>query len=658
MNSKLRLEIARSYISIDLIAMIVLCMVVLWFNLIAGIVCVIAVAGIWAFHRYVTEKKVLRSLSEYKEKVLQDREDLMNAFSSGAPLLLCVIDRNFKVQWTNTAFEHIASGREDLSEMMLKEDLRTLFDEPGAKLKVRLEDKVYSVSASEVSETERDYRMLFFRDITVEETVKIKFYDSLVCLAYVNIDNMDEILQATPVENRSRIAAQIDEVIYGWAKEVDASVFPMNDGRYALIFKNKYLQTLKANDFPILSRIRSIETDADFPPSLSIGMGIGEARLSQLQQTATEALELALGRGGDQVVVRDEKGETEYFGGTLPSVEKRNKGRSRVMAHALMNLMRDADRVLIMGHSRPDMDCFGSSIGLYALARNVGSDCYIVLENPGDGIEAILRAAMEQTTEDGSPAYRIVDHETAMALLTSKTLLVMTDHHRAALTEDRELLEAAKNVAVIDHHRKAVDAVENTVLSFTESYASSASELVSEMLQYSGEFGNIERFEADALLAGISLDTRHFTANTGVRTFEAASWLKRCGADTASVKEFFRVDLSFYQKKTNVIANAEVLSNGVAVAYTKDIDPAMQVIVSQAADELLTMKGVDAAVAAGRNGSVTLVSARSNGRYNMQTLMEKLGGGGRRDAAAVQLDVSPEEAISQVVQAMRLEGML
>ena len=234
----------------------------------------------------------------------------------------------------------------------------------------------------------------------------------------------------------------------------------------------------------------------------------------------------------------------------------------------------------------------------------------------------------------------------------------MTDHHRAAISEYPYLCEAAKKIAVIDHHRKAGDAVEDTVLSFTESYASSASELVTEMLQYSGEKGDINKFEADALLAGISLDTKNFTTNTGVRTFEAASWLKRSGADTGTVKNYFKIDLGFYQKKTNVIANAEVLSNGIAVAYTKDIDPAMQLIVSQAADELLTMKGVDAAVTAGRNGEITLVSARSNGRYNMQTLMEKLGGGGHREAAGVQLDVPPEEAISQVVQAMRLEGLL
>ncbi|MBQ1484004.1 MAG: DHH family phosphoesterase, partial [Eubacterium sp.] len=500
--------------------------------------------------------------------------------------------------------------------------------------------------------------MLFWKDVSVEESLRLKFSDSLICLGYINIDNLDEILQATPVESRSRIAAEIDEVIYSWAKEMDASVFSMSDSRYAIVFKNRYLSALEASNFPVLSKIRAIETSADFPPSLSIGLGVGEAKLTELQQTATEALELALGRGGDQVVVRDEKGDTEYFGGSLPTVEKRNKGRSRVMAHALMNLMRDADRVLVMGHSRPDMDSIGSSLGIYAMACNLGRECHIVLENPGDGIDSIYQDALKQMNDDGSPAYSFSGHAEAMEMLSPKTLLVMTDHHRAAISECPELCAAAAKIAVIDHHRRAGDAVENTVLSFTESYASSASELVSEMLQYSGEMGDINRFEADALLAGIALDTKNFTTNTGVRTFEAASWLKRNGADTAVVKDYFKIDLSFYQKKTNVIANAEVLSNGIAVAYTKDIDPAMQLIVSQAADELLTMKGVDAAVAAGRNGQVTMVSGRSNGRYNMQTLMEKLGGGGHREAAAVQLDVSPEEAISQVVQAMRLEGLL
>ncbi len=657
MNSKLRLEIARAYISVDIIAMLALCIVVLWFNLIAGIICILVVAAIWVFHRYVTEKNILKKLAEYKGKVLQDREDMMESFSFGAPLLLCVIDRNFRIQWTNPAFEEVFEAATDLSAYVPGEELQKLFDENSA-LKVRVEDRVYTVSSSELSETERNYRMLFWKDSTIEETLRIKYSDSLVCMACVNIDNLDEIIQATPVENRSRVAAEIDEVIFGWAKEMDASVFSTSDSRYMVVFRNKYLTALEKNNFPILSRIRAIETEADFPLSLSIGLGVGEAKLTELQQTANEALELALGRGGDQAVVRNEIGETEYFGGNLPAVEKRNKGRSRVMAHALMNLMRDADRVLVMGHSRPDMDSIGSSLGVYAMACNMEKECYIVLEAPGDGIDSIYQDALKQLNDDGSPAYRFLSHQEAKELLTSKTLLVMTDHHRAAISEYPYLCEAAKKIAVIDHHRKAGDAVEDTVLSFTESYASSASELVTEMLQYSGEKGDINKFEADALLAGISLDTKNFTTNTGVRTFEAASWLKRSGADTGTVKNYFKIDLGFYQKKTNVIANAEVLSNGIAVAYTKDIDPAMQLIVSQAADELLTMKGVDAAVTAGRNGEITLVSARSNGRYNMQTLMEKLGGGGHREAAGVQLDVSPEEAISQVVQAMRLEGLL
>ncbi len=658
MNTKLRLEIARAYMRVDFIAMLVLCVVILWFNLLAGIICVIAVAAVWLLHRYVTEKAVLRKLTEYKTKVLQDREDMMDAFSSGAPLLLCVIDKKFKIQWSNTDFELSFGGKSALAEIVPSEDLSEFFGLEGNVVKVKVDDKTYAVNSSEISETERNYRMLFWRDISLEETLKEKYSDSLVCMAYVNIDNYDEIIQATPLESRSRVAAQIDQVIYGWGKEMEGSVFSLSDSRYAILFRNKFLEEQKASNFPVLSKVRLIETGADFPASLSVGLGIGEAKLSSLQQTANEALELALGRGGDQVVVRDEKGETEYYGGTLPSVEKRNKGRSRVMAHALINLARDADKVLIMGHSRPDMDSIGSSIGIYALINNLEKECHMVLENPGDAIESIYSMATAQKNDDGSDAYSFVSHLEAQNMLTPKTLLVLTDHHRKVLSEYPELCDMAKKVAVIDHHRRASDAVENTVLTFMESYASSACELVSEMLQYSGEKGSINKFEADALLAGIALDTKNFTTNTGVRTFEAASWLKRNGADTAVVKDFFKLDLGFYQKKTNVIANAEVLSNGIAVAYTKDIDPSMQLIVSQAADELLTMKGVDAAIAAGRNGEATMVSARSNGRYNMQTLMEKLGGGGHREAAAVQLDVSPEEAISQVVQAMRLEGML
>lgn len=658
MNSRLRKEITSAYLGTDMIAMVLLCGVVMWFSVLAGIICLMLVGGLLAYHRYLTEKKLLRKITEYKELVLQDREDLMDAFSSGAPLMLCVMDRSFRVHWSNMAFEKTFMTGSDMQSVIGKDALKHLFEHGDDSVKVNFADKVFCISSAYLSRTEENFRMLFWDDITKEQTAEAKYEDAMVCLAYVNVDNMDELLQDTPIENRSKIAADIDEIVFGWAKELHAAIYKMNDNRFALVLRRAQLEKAKEKGFSVLNKMHEIEISTDFPASLSIGVSVGEATLTELQEGAQEAIDLALGRGGDQAVVRTKDGETEYFGGSLPSVEKRNKGRSRVMAHALANLIHDADKVIIAGHTRPDMDSFGAAVGIFALVRNSGRRAYIVLESPGDAIDVIYNTAIGFTDEEGLPLYKFVDHEEAERLLTDKTLLVMVDHHRPVLSEDPQLLAGAKKIAVIDHHRRAADAVERPVLSFMETYASSASELVTELLQYSGERGNISRFEAEALLSGINLDTKNFTVSAGVRTFDAGSWLKRNGADSTNIKNYFKTDLSFYQKKLNVIANAEILSNGFAVAYTKDVDPAMQLIVSQAADELLMMRGVDAAIAAGRNGSATMVSARSNGKYNVQTLMEKLGGGGHQTIAAVQLSVGPEEAISQVVQAMRLEGIL
>ena len=651
MNSKIRREIIAAYSTVDTVAMLVISLIAIWFNIWAGIVGLVLTAGLWFYHKYVTEKKISKKLAQYKEIIIKDRDDMMQAFSNGAPLLVCVLDKNQRLQWSNPAFDEVFDSKESFAQIKNEHYLDELYLSENAETEFSFKDHIFNVTSTYMGSN--GLRMFFWRNVTSRENFKAMLEDSRACLAIIDVDNYDELLQSEAVENRSSLAASIDSKIYEWAKSLEAAIFQISDNRYSMFFQNKYLKDLRDNGFKILDEMHEIETAADFPTSISVGIGYGEDTLEALQSTASEAFELALGRGGDQAVVRQRGGDTEYYGGTLPAVEKRNKGKSRVMAHALANLIQDADKVFIVGHARPDMDAFGSAIGIYALTTNIGKPAYIVLESNTDAIDLIY----EQSKNQGP--YSFITHDEARTMLSSKTLIVMVDHHRAAISDDPALLTMTKKIAIIDHHRRMADAIEKPVLFHMEVSASSASELVSEMLQYSGDRGEISHFEAEALLAGIMLDSKNFTTNAGVRTFDAASWLKRKGADTNNVKNYFKIDLDFYQKKLNVIANAEILQNGIAVAYTKETDPAMGLIVSQAADELLTMQGVDAAIAAGSNGETTMVSARSNGsKYNVQTLMEKLGGGGHQNAAAVQLEVGAEEAISQVVQAMRIEGML
>lgn len=656
MDTKKAREFLKANTKIDIAAMILAGLVLIWINTVSGIVCLVIALGLSLYHGYVSSKKTEKLLEDYKQEIITSRRDLFDAFAAGSPFMLCFADREMNLRWYNQSFEKEILSAVDPKDLLGTEALNKLFSPEPEKIKVRISGRSFEVFTQMYSEDTPNLRLFFFRDISQEEMLVKKYNDSIVCLAFVNIDNMDQILSDAPIEGRSMISAQLEEVIYNWSKEIDGSVLKMTDSRFAVLFKNEHLNELKRKEFPVLNAVRKIETASDFPASFSIGLGCGECSFDELVKNAAEALELALGRGGDQVVVRDNLGENEFFGGILPTVEKRNKGKSRVMAHAVLGLLGDAQRVLIMGHARPDMDSFGAALGMYALADNCGKEVHIVLENPGDGIELLYNAAV--SGGEDRREYSIIDHESAEKMITGKTLLVLVDHHRAALSEYAPLIPKADRIAIIDHHRKAPDAVEKPLLSFIESYASSASEIVTELLQYCGERGEIMRFEAEALLAGITLDTKNFTTNAGVRTFEAASWLKRSGADNNTIRNYFKVDLESFQKKINVIANAEIIGNGIAVAYTKDVDPSMQVIVSQAADELLSMRGVDAAIAAGRTSDFTTVSARSNGKYNMQALMEKLGGGGHQQAAAVQLSEGPEEAISIVVSTLRSEGLL
>ena len=476
--------------------------------------------------------------------------------------------------------------------------------------------------------------------------------DSQSCIALINIDNYDELLASSPAEEQSTISAEIDKKIRSWTQYVDAAVTRVRSNRYYAQFEQKHLAEQRRSEFPIINQMHEIETQADFPTSLSIGIGVGGTSFSHIQSLAEEAMDLALGRGGDQVVIKHDSGDIEYFGGSLPTVEKRNKGKARIMAHALMQLVKSSDRVFIMGHARPDMDSIGAAIGMYTFAKSAGVPTDIILDNVGTAIDIIYGEALK------TGRYSFISGEKAEQLATENTLVILVDSHIPAIAEYPPILQQVKRIAVIDHHRKSKDAVENPTLMHMETYASSASELVTELLQYAVDKNDIVKFDADALLAGITVDTKGFAINTGVRTFDAASWLRRMGADNANVRSFFKLKLDFVKKKSNIMANAEILGEGVAVAYTKDSDPAMQILVAQAADELLDVRGVHTAFAAGRGKDLTMVSARSTGQVNVQTVMEKLGGGGHLNIAAAQVEEGPEEAIARVVAVMREAGLL
>ncbi|MGN0702557.1 MAG: DHH family phosphoesterase [Lentihominibacter sp.] len=515
-------------------------------------------------------------------------------------------------------------------------------------LYIKRNDKNFRIACSFLG-SERDGEVqedrpiiMNFVDVTAYEKLKELYNNERVYMLLVNVDNMDELIAEESEQRELEIAVEIDRLIRGWAAEMGAMVARYKENLYELAITHKNYEEIIAGNFEILDRARAIEAETEFPVTLSIGIGVGGKTLAEGDDYAQEALDMALGRGGDQAVVKNVR-TFQYYGGGTQSVEKRNKGKSRIIGHALKTLMEQSSNIFIMGHSNPDMDCFGSSLGISRLAAITGRDTYIVLGEYNETMNSIIEDA--KATGD----YNFISEEKALALVDEKSLVIVMDTHRPMLVESMKLVEAVSRLAVIDHHRKAEDVLPGQTLSYMESYASSASELVTEILQYMVDRKSITKIEADALLAGITLDTNRFAVKAGVRTFEAASWLKRAGADLQNVRRYFQDNADNFRARAEGIADAKIFEDGIAMSICKGQTLNTQIINSQVADELLTIKGIEASFVAGVNEKgETVVSARSLGNINVQYIMEHFGGGGHMNTAGMKTNVSPEEILKQI----------
>ena len=512
----------------------------------------------------------------------------------------------------------------------------------GTALYLKRNDKAFRILCGFIGEGENASVMMSFIDITSFENLKDLYNEEKPCIALINVDNLEELTPSGKEENELEISTEIDKLIRNWSAGMGAAVSRYKDHMYEMLLTQKNYKQLVVKKFSILDDVRAVETNMDFPVTLSIGIGIGGKTIAESEDYAQDALNLALGRGGDQVVVRNVK-NFEYYGGKSQSVEKGYKGKSRIIAHALKLLMTQSNRIFIMGHSNPDMDSFGAALGIYRVAKSIGKEAYIILNSYNNTLEDIVQDAksLEQ--------YEFLTSEKALALADGSSLGVVVDTHRPILVESLELLEKINRTVVIDHHRRTEGDLPNVLLSYMESYASSASELVSEIVQYACEKKALTKLEADALLAGIMVDTNRFAVKAGVRTFEAASWLRRAGADLENVRRYFQADVESFRLRAMCIANAQFFDNGVAMAVCPGENPDAQIVNSQVADELLTIKGIKASFVAGRNmKGQTVVSARSLGDMNVQLIMEEFGGGGHFNTAGTQSDLTPEQLLIKI----------
>lgn len=496
-------------------------------------------------------------------------------------------------------------------------------------------DRTFKLRINEDADIEEDI-VILFDEITEKEILKRRLESDKTVMIFINIDNYDALISSSTEDSRRIVPSQIEGIVRKWGDSFDSPILNIDDDRYIMYTNHGNLDRMLEENFSVLDEVRKIEGQIDFPVSISIGIGSSEISMQESMTLAEAALELALGRGGDQAVFKNDD-RTKYFGGTLQTLEKNNRGKSRVIAHAMKTLINDADNVFIMGHRWPDMDAFGSAIGAYCICRHLGAEAYIVIDKYNDALDTIYEQAEE------TEAYKFIKSDRALRMSTPNSLLIVVDVNRPGLVESKELLDSMSNIVIIDHHRLTEDSIENATVAYIESYASSASELMAELLQHFSPRRFINKFEAEAMLAGIMVDSNNFSGRTGVRTFEAAAWLKRAGVDTTEVKRFFQMEKSDFTSKANAIAKAEFTDEGIAFAITKTHMGSTQVINAQVADELLMVKGVKATFVLGADETgQTLISARSIGAVNVQTLMEVFNGGGHFSSAGAQVKDSIE----------------
>ena len=484
--------------------------------------------------------------------------------------------------------------------------------------------------------------ILYFIDDTENKKLQKEYKDSKSCIGIIMVDNYEETMQRLDAGEKPQIIAEIDKEMYEWANKTNGVLIKSDRDRYVYLFEQRYLDTVKEDKFSILDKIKDIDTKEKVQFTLSIAISNEGNTDKEKYKSAQSAMDIVLGRGGDQAVIRENE-IYKFFGGRVEEVEKRTKVKARVVAHALENLMKDASKVMVMGHTNPDMDSIGSCMGIYRLAKTLNTNAYIVCSEKTPALEAFMKSLEKE------PEYEdiIINKEVALENVDEDTLLVVVDTHKINYVDSPELLEKAKKIVVVDHHRRSTDFIEDATLMFQEVYASSAAELVTELLQYAEAKINLKTIEAESLYAGIMMDTKNFTFKTGVRTFEAAAYLRRCGIDIIRVKKWFQSDLKSFNLIADIVKKAEILENEIAISIYDEISPDANLICAKAADELLTISDITASFVLGNTGEKICISGRSIGDINVQIILEKLGGGGHITLAGAQVEGMTMEETKQ-----------
>ena len=634
----------KIYLAIIFILLVIVCME----NESMIIPSVLIFMAVVAYSYYANNRRK-SEISETLQDLTLSVDTAAKSSLINSPFPLIILESNGNIIWKSSKFisefegfdinDYLSNLIEDI-KLDIQETEKNVSKEKQISRHIELNNKNYEVLGKFVHSRKYDKKhddkymmMLYFIDETEMVKLKEEYKDSKSCITIIMIDNYEETMQQLEGEEKPQITAEIDKCIYEWTDQTNGVLIKSDRDRYIYLFEQRYFEKVKEDKFSILDKIKEIKTKENVQITLSIAVSNDGLTDKEKYKSAQAAMDVVLGRGGDQAVIRENE-IYRFYGGRAQEVEKRTKVKARVVAHALENLIKDASKVMIMGHTNPDIDSMGSSMGIYRLAKSLGKNAYIIDSNETNTLQSFKQSLSKE------PEYEdiLITKEVAEENVDKETLVVIVDTHKTTYVEAPELLKRTDKKVIIDHHRRSADYIEDATLTFQEVYASSAAELVTELLQYAEVHVELKTIEAESLYAGIMMDTKNFTFKTGVRTFEAAAYLRRCGVNIIRVKKWFQSNLDTFNKIASIVQKAEIVNDTIAIATYEEKDKDASLICAKTADELLTISDITASFVMGNLGNKICISGRSIGDINVQIILEKLGGGGHITLAGAQVE--------------------
>ncbi len=608
-----------------------------------------------SLYSYYTNNKRKSELSETLQELTLTADSAAKTSLINSPFPLIILESNGNVVWKSSKFSSefanvdITNYIEELTNDIKNEiNKREKNGNKDILKQIEIGKKTYKIVGkyAKTKKNKNDYMViLYFIDDTENIKLQKEYKDSKSCVAIIMVDNYEETMQRLESEEKPQAIAKIDQIIYEWTNETNGVLIKTEKDKYVYLFEQRYLEKVKEDKFSILDKIKEIDIKENVQFTLSIAVSNNGNTDKEKYKSAQDAMDIVLGRGGDQAVIR-ENDIYKFFGGRAEEVEKRTKVKARVVAQALENLIKESKKVMIMGHKNPDMDSVGASLGIYRLAKSLGKNAYIIMDINNANLEA-FRTSIEKDEEYEDV---VINKEVALENIDEGTLLVVVDTHKLSYVEAPELIEKIDEIVIVDHHRRSEDFIEKATLTFQEVYASSASELVTELLQYVKKQVELKTIEAESLYAGIMMDTKNFTFKTGVRTFEAAAYLRKCGVDIIRVKKWFQSDLQSFNKIAEIVGKAEIINDTIAISTYEEESKDVNLVCAKAADELLTISNITASFVIGQLDDKVCISGRSIGDINVQIILEKLGGGGHITLAGAQIEgVTIEQAKQELI---------